>query len=242
MGCAKVSPGCRACYMFAEQKSYGMDPADVRRSKTKFNEPLKWKQPRRVFTCSWSDFFIEQADAWRPEAWEIIRKTPHTYIILTKRIERVPECLPPDWGAGYPNVWLCVSVESQHFLWRIAQLAEIPAPVHGVSFEPLLGPIDASRYLHLIDWAILGGESGPGARACHVSWIRQLMAQCRSRDVAVFCKQLGANVMGVSNQVREAAGADVGRIRFHDRKGADMAEWPEDLRVREFPSGLTVAL
>ncbi len=123
-GCSKVSPGCAHCYMFRDMKRYGSDPEVVTRSKTKFDEPRKWKTPRRVFTCSWSDWFHEGADAWRAEAWAIVRDTPHlTYQILTKRPERIADHLPPDWGEGYPNVWLGTSVENQRFAFRADILA-----------------------------------------------------------------------------------------------------------------------
>jgi len=85
-GCAHVSPGCDNCYMFAGQRRNGWDPEKVVRSKTTFTDPLKWKDPARVFTCSWSDWFIKDADLWRGEAWEIVRRTPHlTYQILTNQ-------------------------------------------------------------------------------------------------------------------------------------------------------------
>src|SRR6266498_5551388 len=104
-GCHKVSAGCKNCYMFREKRQYGQDPDVVVRSKTTFNAPLKWKDSALVFTCSWSDWFIEEADPWRDEAWDVIRRTPHlTYQILTKRIERASSCLPKDWPLK--NVWL----------------------------------------------------------------------------------------------------------------------------------------
>lgn len=91
-GCHKVSAGCKNCYMFREKKHYGQDPNVVVRSKTTFYDPLKWKESRRIFTCSWSDFFIEEADAWRDEAFAIMALTPqHTYQVLTKRPERMLE-------------------------------------------------------------------------------------------------------------------------------------------------------
>lgn len=93
-GCHKVSPGCKNCYMFREKKHYGQDPNVVVRSKTKFYDPLKWKEPRTIFTCSWSDFFIEEADPWRDEAFAIMALTPHhTYQVLTKRPDRMLEYL-----------------------------------------------------------------------------------------------------------------------------------------------------
>src|SRR5437016_4306599 len=119
-GCERVSPGCAHCYIFAAQQRYGQDPSGVTRTKT-WGDPLKWqrdteraRRTERVFTCSWSDFFIEAADRWRPEAWSLIRRTPNlTYQILTKRPENVAVRLPEDWGQGYANVWLGVSVENK---------------------------------------------------------------------------------------------------------------------------------
>lgn len=98
-GCLKVSPGCKQCYMYRDKKRYGQDPMVVVRSKPgTFRKPLQWKQPAKVFTCSWSDFFIEQADNWIDDAWNIIRQTPHlTYQILTKRPENIKDRLPEDW-------------------------------------------------------------------------------------------------------------------------------------------------
>jgi protein gp37 len=152
MGCTKVSPGCARCYMFREQRQYGHDPEVVRRSKTKFTDPLKWPDGRLIFTCSWSDWFHEGADAWRAEAWTIIRETPrHTYQILTKRPERILLHLPPDWGIGYPNVWLGVSVENQRHAFRAGLLAQVPAAVRFISAEPLLGHVDLRPWLGQID-------------------------------------------------------------------------------------------
>lgn len=203
-GCTRVSPGCAHCYMFREMRQYGRDPEVVTRSKTKFSDPLRWKEPRRIFTCSWSDWFHEAADAWRPEAWDIVRRTPqHTYQILTKRPERIRAHLPPDWGDGYPNVWLGVSVENQRFAGRAATLACIPAAIRFISAEPLLGPVDFDQLIvdpvtgaevHpivFLDWIIAGGESGSKCRPMREAWARSLRDQCAENDVAFFLKQLG---------------------------------------------------
>lgn len=150
IGCQKVSQGCKHCYMFRDQQRYGNDPTQVRQtSPATFRSPLKWKDPKVIFTCSWSDFFIDEADAWRDSAWEIIRQTPHhTYQILTKRPERILTNLPLDWGDGYPNVWIGVTVEDQAAAdKRIPLLLEVPAAVHFLSCEPLLGPVDLGRFL-----------------------------------------------------------------------------------------------
>jgi protein gp37 len=147
-GCHKVSAGCRGCYMFSEKIRYGQTPNVVIRSKPPtFNAPLKWKEPALVFTCSWSDWFIEEADPWRAEAWDIVRRTPHlTYQILTKRPERIAACLPGDWGHGWPNVWLGVSVEDQAAAnERIPVLMTTPAALRFVSAEPLLGSVNLRK-------------------------------------------------------------------------------------------------
>jgi protein gp37 len=195
-GCTKVSPGCAHCYMFRDMERYGRNPDIVQRSKTKFAEPLKWDEPRLVFTCSWSDWFHKDADPWRDEAWDIIRRTPqHTYQILTKRPGRIARHLP--WGAyddPWPNVWLGVSVESAPFLQRVRVLGTIPAAVRFISAEPLLGPLHTLAslvYANKIAWVIAGGESGPEHRTCELDWLREIRNACAASGAAFFLKQLG---------------------------------------------------
>jgi protein gp37 len=188
-GCHKVSPGCAHCYMYRDKKRYGQDPSRVVRGKTTFRLPLKWTDPRIIFTCSWSDFFIPEADKWRPEAWEIIRATPqHTYQILTKRPERILAQLSKHWPL--PNVWLGVSVENPRFYWRIAILREIPAFVKFLSLEPLLSPMP-DLPLDNISWVIVGGESGPECRPMKSEWACQIRDRCRDSRVPFFFKQWG---------------------------------------------------
>jgi protein gp37 len=228
MGCERVSPGCAHCYMFREQRQYGHDPSVIRRSKTRFREPLRWAEPRHVFTCSWSDWFHPGADEWRDEAWEVVRATPHlTYQILTKRPELIADRLPEDWGDGYSNVWLGVSVENSRFTWRARALVGVPAAIRFVSAEPLLGSLfsDARNREPLdldgIDWLIVGGESGPHARPMELEWAHELAAACEVAGTAFFVKQLGT-VTG-----RALGGTDW--------KGGDVAAFPRDLRRREMP-------
>lgn len=190
--------------MYRDQIRRGRDPNVVRRAaKATFNAPLHWKEPRLVFTCSLSDFFVQEADDWRSEAWDIIRSTPHTYQVLTKRIERAEQCLPSDWGDGYPNVWLGVSAEDQtRATERIPLLLRVPARVHFISAEPLLGPLDLSAHggIHspgakgLLDWVIAGGESGPGYRVCDKRWAMSLRDQCKASGTPFFWKQWGGTV------------------------------------------------
>lgn len=196
MGCTKVSAGCDNCYMFSEQKRYGNNPEVVRRSKTKFSDPLKWKESKLIFTCSWSDWFHKDADPWRDEAWQIIKDTPHhTYQILTKRPGRVFRNLPRDWGEGYPNVWLGTSVENQAAAFRAWRLGDIPARVRFLSCEPLLGHVtftnaDGQSALRRINWVIVGGESGASCRPMDIEWARNIRDECID-GTAFFLKQLG---------------------------------------------------
>jgi protein gp37 len=186
--------------MYRDKKRYGQDASVVVRSaKTTFNKPLHWKDPARVFTCSWSDFFIEDADQWRDDAWDIIRRTPHlTYMILTKRPERIISCLPDDWGNGYPNVWLGVTAENQERAdIGIPILLSVSAAKRFVSVEPMLGPVDLWDYLpnslsgkeRLLDWVIIGGESGPKARPMERKWATDVLNQCLWAKTPFFYKQ-----------------------------------------------------
>jgi len=207
-GCKKVSSGCLNCYMFREKKYYGQDPTTIVRSKKPtFNKPLRLTDPSLIFTCSWSDFFLEEADEWRSEAWDIIRRTPHhTYQILTKRPERIKECLPEDWGEGWDNVWLGVTVENQDNIDRARILIlNVKAKLRFISAEPLIGDVDLKvqvvdgspgigpLVIEFIDWVIVGGESGPGCRAMDPAWASDLRDQCQEEGVAYFLKQLGGH-------------------------------------------------
>lgn len=229
-GCKKVSDGCKFCYMYRDKERYGQDPTTVIRSApATFNKPLTWKDPALVFTCSWSDWFIDEADEWRADAWEIVKKTPHlTYQILTKRPERILQCLPSDWGEGYENVWLGVSVENSKNRGRIGILADIPAKIRFVSFEPLLGEVDlnfTSSTLSKIHWSILGGESGNENgkyryRECRIEWIENMVNEL-GIYMPVFVKQLGTHLAK--------------KMNLKDHHGGNIDEWPNHLQIREFP-------
>lgn len=190
----------------------------------------------------------------------------HTFLVLTKRPERMRAFVNDVWfryehavsdpAERYPvlpNVWLGTSVEDQAAAdERIPHLLATPAAVRFLSCEPLLGPVDLSRALYvgveggvdfahspskLLDWVIVGGESGERARPMNVLWVNDLVEQCRAVGVAVFVKQLGAKPY--TNRITGPSTNDLTltrtSFRLRDRKGGDMAEWPEDLRVREFP-------
>jgi protein gp37 len=173
----------------------------VVRGRTTFRLPVKWKDPKMIFTCSWSDFFIKEADQWRAEAWDVIRSTPHhTYQILTKRPERIVDHLPEDWPL--PNVWLGVSVENPCFYTRIAVLRDIPAPVRFLSLEPLLAampdlPLDG------ISWVIVGGESGPKCRPMNSAWVCEIRDRCQEANVPFFFKQWGGKRKDMTGRTLE---------------------------------------
>ena len=207
-GCTRVNPGCDHCYMYtAQQKrqrqtgnSELWNPNKVQRTTT-WRDPLRWQREAEkttrietVFTCSWSDWFHRDADQWRAEAWQIIRRCPNLHFqILTKRPERMARHLPPDWGTGYPNVWLGVSVESRKYLWRVDYLRKVPARVRFVSAEPLLEDLQlTSNQVASIHQIIVGGESGPGYRPMDHQWARNILALCRQQGIAFFFKQSAA--------------------------------------------------
>lgn len=223
-GCKKVSPGCKFCYMYRDKEHYGNDPKAVLKSKTKFKEPLKWKEPKRVFTCSWSDFFIDEADVWRNEAWDIIRKTPHlTYQILTKRPERILDNLPSDFSE-FKNVQIGVSIETQNQIGRLEYLKKLNCTTFA-SLEPLIGKVVLPENSGL-DWVIIGGESGNNVgkyqfRPCEMEWIESLVNQCKEMDIPVFVKQLGT-FLAKEN-------------KLSDRHGGDINEFPNNLQIRQFP-------
>ena len=191
MGCTKVSAGCKNCYMFRDQKRYGHDPTEIRRSKTKFRAPLNWKEPLTIFVCSWSDFFHEDVPfSWQKEAIDIMYLTPqHTYLLLTKRPENVRKLFMDDTWIVTDNIWMGVTVESQDYINRLGVLYNIPASRTFLSAEPLLGPLDLSEHIGLIDWVIVGGESGSDFRPMKEEWALDIRDQCIDAGVPFFFKQ-----------------------------------------------------
>lgn len=229
IGCRKVSPACRDCYAGTlVQNRMGKKfypPADlgrvavdadspVWRTKT-WGDPIRWNRAAqvagtrtKVFTCSLSDFFLDhpRVHAWRRDAWKIMRDTPNLiWLVLSKRydlgLEYIQSCLPEDWGSGYPNVMLGATVESQEQASRLDVLCSLPVRAGTfASCEPLLGPLDLSKYFggwrSPLAWVIGGGESGSKARPVHPDWARGLRDQCLAArkigfNVAFHWKQWG---------------------------------------------------
>ncbi len=229
-GCKKVSPGCKYCYMYRDKERYGQNPTAVLKSKTKFKEPLKCKESRLIFTCSWSDWFIEKADAWRADAWEIIRQTPqHTYQILTKRPERIKDNLPL-YFSELKNVWIGVSIESEKQVGRLKYLKYLNC-ITFASFEPLIGPITWNGMMSALDWCIVGGESGNETgkwryREMKLAWAENIVKGANENNAPCFVKQLG------TYQAKQ--------LGFKGKHGGDFDEFPENLKVREFPKSYII--
>ena len=220
-GCVKVSPGCKNCYAETLSKRTGVDcwgPSAARRvfADKHWAEPLRWNAAaekagvrRRVFCGSMCDWCEDHAmvNDLRPRIWQLWRETPWLdWLMLTKRPERLPVCLPGDWNFGLRNVWLGTSIESQEYLWRLSALVRVHAPVHFLSCEPLLGPIDFidesvhGRFSGLelgIDWVIIGGESGPVHRQMDLGWALSIYEQCQEVDVPVWFKQVSGARSGM---------------------------------------------
>lgn len=214
----------------------------------------------RVFCGSMCDWAEDRRDLddERVKLWRLIEATPAlTWLLLTKRAENIRAMLPSiQIGAcesllpRFDNVWVGVTVGMRANIERIDELREVPATVRFLSVEPLiedLGTLD----LRGIQWVIVGGESGPNARPFHIEWARSIRDQCKAAGVKCFVKQMGANCIDENDRGFPAStwpGArgvngitctplDAHRMRIHlrDRAGADPSEWPDDLRVQEFP-------
>lgn len=268
-GCTRVSEGCRNCYAerlmarnlpdlrspttgepFAVMKPSGPTwTGRVELIESKMSEPFRWRKPRRVFVNSISDTFHERVsdDTIERIFRVMIQNHRHRFIALTKRADRVERllCTQVWWSGSFrailDHIALGISAENQEaYNSRVEPLLWPIGGIKTISAEPLLGPIDlrietgvsysypwAISYKLAIRWVIVGGESGPGARPCRVEWVRSIVEQCRAAGVACFVKQLG------SHWAKENGASD--------GKGANMAEWPEDLRVRQVPAELEVA-
>ena len=149
-----------------------------------------------VYTCFSSDFFLQEADQWRDEAWRMIKlRADLHFFMTTKRILRLPDMFPPDWQEGYPNVTIACTVENQKRAdERLPVYVKLPIKNKIIICEPLLGAINLRPYLSAqIEEVIAGGESGPNARAANFDWFLDLSAQCKEANVPFKFKQTGAN-------------------------------------------------
>lgn len=258
IGCTKVGPGCDGCYAAALDSRqrwggvthWGPGVPRYRTSPSNWNQPRRWNRQAEktgerwlVFASSLADVFDNEVpNEWREDLFALIRETPAlTWQLVTKRVGNVARMLPDDWGKGYPNVWLISTIVNQEEADRdLPKLLSVPAAIHGVSYEPALGPVEWTPWLptfglktrtdrnfkaaNAVRWIIIGGESvqaGHQTRPFELEWARSTIAQCRAAGAFPFMKQTGSR--------------PVPYLKQKDRAGAEPEEWPEDLRVREFP-------
>lgn len=221
IGCQKVGPGCDHCYaeswdargLQGRASRWGAHAARTRTSAANWRKPLAWDKAaaaagerHRVFCASLADVFDNHPSIlpeWRADLWALIAATPHLdWMLLTKRPGNIDRMLPHGWVGGWPNVWLgCTVVDQAEADRDIPKLLSIPARVRFLSMEPLLGPVDLTRWIGIegdgasmgfgIDLVIVGGESGPGARPMHPDWVHSLRDQCIAAGVAFHFKQWG---------------------------------------------------
>lgn len=195
-GCTKYSEGCENCYMYFLDEVRGVpERASIIKKTGDYTKPLKKdRQGRFKIQAGYclrvnmtSDTFLEEADEWRSEMWSMIRQRPDVrFFILTKRVPRIKDCLPNDWGEGYENVELHITCETQRaFDERWPIFREIPARHKGMNFAPLLGAIDITPALASgqIEYVGLGGEGFGGRRPCRYEWVKKVSDDCRRYNV-----------------------------------------------------------
>lgn len=200
-GCHKLSAGCRNCYVYRGDSKHGKDSSIVTKTE-KFGLPLQRKRDKTykipsgnlVYTCFTSDFLIEEADEWRSEAWLMMheRQDLH-FLFITKRIDRLQECLPADWGDGYDNVTICCTMENQERVdYRLPIYKATPVKHKVIICEPLLTPIDFKDNLgSWVEQIVAGGESGKEARVCDYDWVLDIRRQCVEHEINFWFKQTG---------------------------------------------------
>ncbi len=204
-GCHKLSAGCVNCYVYRTDGKHGIDSSVVVKTKS-FGLPVRKKRDgsykigagEMVYTCFSSDFFVEDADGWRGEAWEMIRSRPDLrFLMITKRIDRLQAVVPDDWGEGYDNVTICCTMENQERAdYRLPIYRAAPVKHKIIVCEPLLSAVDLSPYLGAwVEQVIVGGESGREARTCHYDWVLGIRRQCMEHGISFRFRQTGARLL-----------------------------------------------
>lgn len=202
-GCHKLSEGCRHCYVYRGDARRGLDSSLITKTKN-FDLPIQKKRNGEykipsgamVYTCFTSDFLLKEVDEWRTEAWEMMKtRNDLNFMFITKRIDRLQDVLPDDWGDGYDNVTICCTIENQDRTdYRLPIYKSAPIKHKIIICEPLLERIDLSAYnIGLwVEQVVAGGESGTNARPCNFDWIMELHDLCVEQNVAFWFKQTGA--------------------------------------------------
>lgn len=201
-GCHRKSEGCKHCYVFTRDEQHGID-ANIVRKTSAFYLPMRrdrrgdWKIPAgsMVMTCFSSDFFIEEIDAWREEAWRMMRERKDLeFYMVTKRPERIAESLPRFWGELKARVCICCTMENQRRVdERLPVFQALPLVHREIIVEPMLEMVDFHGSLSGIDRIIVGGESGRNARPCYYEWVLDVRRQCEEAGVGFHFMQTGGN-------------------------------------------------
>lgn len=207
-GCQKYSEGCENCYVYRLDRRHHRESSFIVKKNSDFDLPQKrtrtgsfklvlGDKPDYVYTCMTSDFFVEDADLWRPDIWRMIRERPDLpFFIITKRIKRFHKNLPTDWGNGYDNVTICCTIENQRACdERLEHFLSLPIKHKLIAAEPLLEPVNFKGFhgkAGEIKGIVAGGESGEEARPCDYAWIMDIREQCAAAGVGFRFKQTGA--------------------------------------------------
>lgn len=200
-GCKRYSTGCLHCYMYRRDEGIGLDPENVHKNGD-FDLPVRKRRDgsyvipsgETVSTCFTSDFFLDAADAWRSDAWAMMRQRQDLrFFFITKRILRAGGLLPADWGEGYDNVCVGVTCETQAIAdERLPVFLSLPFRHRHIILEPMLESINVEKYLHGVEQVCVGGESGIGARLMRYSWAQEVRDQCDRHGVPFYFHQIGA--------------------------------------------------
>lgn len=191
-GCKKYSEGCQHCYMYALDKKRDVNSSIIKINKSRFDLPIQKIKNEYLIPSGMelyvglsTDFFIEEADKWRPLCWEMMRtRKDVAFRITTKRASRIKECLPDDWGDGYDNVMIQVTAENQDRVnERLPILMTLPIKHKSIFIAPMLGPVDIEPYLHDLEVVMCGGENYDGGRPCNYNWVKQVSEQCKNHNV-----------------------------------------------------------
>ena len=200
VGCHRLSEGCKNCYMFlAQERRPWTNPNKVKRCTSTWGKPLKWQREaeqagehKSVFACSYSDFFLPEADGWRDDAWALIRQTPNLiWQLASKRTHLIAERLPKDWGDGYRNVWLGTSAELKKYLPRLDYLREIPCALRWVDLAPTLEDLmpELAEHIDGIGWVNASGETGCNyvePRPFDPQWARNIRDLCSKKGIPFY--------------------------------------------------------
>lgn len=203
-GCTKISPGCKYCYVYRQDEMHGNTGSCECRRTAAFDLPIRRSRDKTykippgsiIYTCFTSDFLLKDADAWRDACWKMIRqRSDCLFMFFTKRIDRLADCLPEDWGNGYENVLIGCTVENQAMAdYRLPLFLELPIRHRSIICAPLLESLELTAYLNdRIEEVSVGGESGQSARPCDYDWVLNIRQQCIAANVPFHFHQTGAH-------------------------------------------------